>query len=129
VEGVERPVIHRGQVATAWVDEDGNYVPEGSPYAVRRVPLTILEYSDTLLIFLLKAARPEKYRERRHSTVETPSAPSSVGGPLGRRVMDDPTIQRLTAEILLSLGGRRRLLEHRDRALITGRSCEAPPLS
>lgn len=62
VEDIERPVIHRGQVAMAWVDGDGNYVTEGSPQSMRRVPLTIKEYSDLLLIFLLKAARPEKYR-------------------------------------------------------------------
>jgi hypothetical protein len=92
-------VIHRGQVASAWVDGDGNYVPEGSAQAARRVPLTIREYSDTLLIFLLKAARPEKYRERRHSSVETPSRPPPLGGLVGARAMDDPTIQRLTAEI------------------------------
>lgn len=41
VEGTEKPVFQQGQ-------EVGR----------------IREYSDTLLIFLLKAARPEKYRER-----------------------------------------------------------------
>ena len=41
VEGTEKPVFHNGQVCG-----------------------TIREYSDTLLIFLLKGAMPEKYRER-----------------------------------------------------------------
>ena len=41
VEGVEEPVFHNGRVCG-----------------------TIRRYSDTLLIFLLKAAYPEKYRER-----------------------------------------------------------------
>lgn len=41
VEGVEEPVFHKGQVCG-----------------------TIRKYSDTLLIFLLKGAVPEKYRER-----------------------------------------------------------------
>jgi hypothetical protein len=47
LKGCERPVFHQGE-------ECGR----------------ILEYSDTLMIFLLKAHRPEKYRERhdvRHS--------------------------------------------------------------
>lgn len=39
--GVERPVFHQGKIC--------GYVRE---------------YSDTLLIFALKAAKPEKYRER-----------------------------------------------------------------
>lgn len=41
VEGTDKPVFHQGQEVGA-----------------------IREYSDTLLIFLLKAVRPEKYRER-----------------------------------------------------------------
>lgn len=43
VDGTERPIFYKGeQIAT------------------------VTEYSDTLLIFLLKAARPDKYRERWH---------------------------------------------------------------
>ena len=41
VEGVDKPVFHQGDEVA-----------------------TIREYSDTLLIFGLKGARPEKYRER-----------------------------------------------------------------
>ena len=41
IEGTEEPVFHQGQQVGA-----------------------IRKYSDTLLIFLLKAARPERYRER-----------------------------------------------------------------
>lgn len=33
---------------------------------------TVRKYSDTLLIFLLKGARPDKYRERTSITVEDP---------------------------------------------------------
>ena len=43
--GVEQPVFYRGEVAG-----------------------TVRKYSDILLIFLLKAARPEVYRENRHVT-------------------------------------------------------------
>ncbi len=41
VDGVDRPVFHKGEQVGA-----------------------VREYSDTLLIFLLKGLRPEKYRER-----------------------------------------------------------------
>lgn len=47
--GIEEPVFYQGKKCGA----------------VRR-------YSDTLLIFLLKAARPEKYRERSAVTIENP---------------------------------------------------------
>lgn len=47
VEGVERPVFHKGE-------ECGR----------------IREYSDHLLMFLLKGVRPEKYRERIHVLTE-----------------------------------------------------------
>jgi hypothetical protein len=29
MEGVDRPIFHRGQLCTAWVDDEGNYVPRG----------------------------------------------------------------------------------------------------
>ena len=48
VEGVDKPVVYQGKIMTA---QDGQ-------------PLTTKEYSDTLLIFLLKGAMPEKYKER-----------------------------------------------------------------
>lgn len=43
----------------------------------------VREYSDTLLIFLLKAARPERYRERVSAELSGPG-----GGPLGIEVSD-----------------------------------------
>lgn len=48
VEGVERPVVAMGKIAR---DDDGNV-------------LKIREYSDTLLALMLKAKRPQQYRER-----------------------------------------------------------------
>lgn len=36
------------------------------------------EYSDTLLIFLLKGMRPQKYRENRHITGDGTAAPTTV---------------------------------------------------
>ncbi|HHW41269.1 MAG TPA: hypothetical protein GXX19_08995 [Syntrophomonadaceae bacterium] len=47
IEGVQKPVFHKGQVCG-----------------------TVTEYSDTLLIFLLKGARPEKYKERSNVELE-----------------------------------------------------------
>lgn len=62
VKGVEKPVIYKGEVAGTWVDDDNNMVPPGTPGA-RFVSLAVREYSDSLLMFLLKGARPEKYRD------------------------------------------------------------------
>jgi hypothetical protein len=63
LDGVERPVYHQGKK----VD-------------------TIREYSDTLLIFLLKGGRPAKYRERYEHSGD-PAAPVVM------KVVYDPTPQ------------------------------------
>lgn len=47
VEGTSKPLLYQGEIVT-----------------------TVQEYSDTLLIFLLKARRPEKFRETHHVTGE-----------------------------------------------------------
>lgn len=64
VEGVQEPVIYQGNLCYEPVmDIDGRPVLdiEGNP---RLKPLVIRKYSDSLLQFLLRGARPEKYRER-----------------------------------------------------------------
>ena len=61
-EGVDEPVIHQGQMMGVWVNAKGQQVAKDTPGA-RMIPLTVKRYSDTLLIFLLKGARPEKYRD------------------------------------------------------------------
>jgi len=48
IEGVETPVIYGGRMVR---DDAGN-------------PLSVRRYSDSLLALLLRAHRPEKYRER-----------------------------------------------------------------
>lgn len=53
IEGVNEPVIWQGQMTMVEDPETGE-----------ERPLTVKKYSDTLLIFLLKGAKPEKYRER-----------------------------------------------------------------
>ena len=60
--GCDEPVIHQGRLCGIWVDAAGNVVPEGTEGA-RLIPLTVKKYSDTLLIFLLKGGRPEKFRD------------------------------------------------------------------
>jgi hypothetical protein len=60
-DGVDKPVVYQGRLCGTWVDSKGEQVAEASPGAML-VPLTVKEYSDTLLIFLLKAHRPSVYR-------------------------------------------------------------------
>lgn len=62
LNGVNEPVVYQGQLQGTWVDGEGNTVSQETPGA-RMIPLTIRKYSDTLLIFLLKGARPNKYRD------------------------------------------------------------------
>jgi hypothetical protein len=61
-EGVCEPVFHQGQPGTMWVDEQGKQCTADTPGA-KAVPAHVRKYSDTLLIFLLKGAKPQKYRE------------------------------------------------------------------
>ncbi len=65
VDGVEKPVWHKGQMV-------------GS----------VREYSDTLLIFLLKGALPDKYRERVSSEIS-----GQGGGPLQVTVQLDDKLR------------------------------------
>lgn len=60
-DGVDEPVIWQGKRA---LDDNG-------------VPMSIKKYSDTLLMFLLKGAKPGKYRERYDHEVSGPG-----GGPV-----------------------------------------------
>ena len=63
VEGVAKLKFHQGQlIHIPVVDADGQPVlaENGEP---KQKPYVEHEYSDTLLIFLLKGARPKKFRE------------------------------------------------------------------
>ena len=62
VAGVDEPVIYEGKLSGTYVNDKGQPVTETTPGA-RLIPLTVKKYSDTLLIFLLKGARPEKFRD------------------------------------------------------------------
>ena len=78
VEGVSEPVAQKGQLVQAWADRDGNLLADdvaaallsSNPEMVQRVPLMVRRYSDHLLMFLLRGARPEKFRDNaRHTGV------------------------------------------------------------
>lgn len=63
-EGVRRLKFDRGRLITIpLMDNDGKPVMDNDGKPVM-VPYVEHEYSDTLMIFLMKGARPEKYRER-----------------------------------------------------------------
>lgn len=63
IDGEDEPVIYQGRLMLVGVDKDGNPCDPDRPEAVKRVPLTVKRRSDTLLIFLLKGRRPEKFRD------------------------------------------------------------------
>ncbi|WP_199734392.1 hypothetical protein [Aquitalea palustris] len=75
VEGVDDPLVHQGQFTPLFdpvLDPDGSHAldEKGSPRYQQRLdangnPMvaTVKKYSDTLLIFTLKAHAPEKYRD------------------------------------------------------------------
>lgn len=65
VEGVEEPVTYQGQPSYEVVrDENDNPVMVPGTKLPKTRPVTIRKYSDSLLQFLLRGAKPEKYRER-----------------------------------------------------------------
>lgn len=72
--GVQEPVIHLGKLQGTWVDADGNTVGDNTPGATL-IPLTVAKYSDQLLMFLIRQARPE-FRDNPKVTVAgDPAAP------------------------------------------------------
>jgi hypothetical protein len=69
VDGVDEPAISMGQVVYEYepeLDENGEQVYDnrGKPVMKRGNMVTIKKYSPQVLITLLKANMPEKYRER-----------------------------------------------------------------
>lgn len=87
-KGVDKPVFHQGERCGEW-QKDGKRVDpdtEGAEF----VPYVIKEFSDLLSIFLLKAHRPERYRERFEHT-------GAGGGPIQTEDLTNPleTARRL----------------------------------
>lgn len=110
-EGVDEPLTHQGQLTYQYErDENGHLVfdevvtgeVDGKPVTVKqprllldenRRPLveSVKKYSDTLAIFLLKAHKPEKYRERTQMDVSNSD---------GSLTMDDATRSARVAQLL-----------------------------
>ncbi|MCH8830439.1 MAG: hypothetical protein IID45_12760, partial [Planctomycetes bacterium] len=63
IDGVVKLKFHNGQLIKIPLVQDGKPVCDEAG-AVVMVPYTEHAYSDVLLIFLMKGAQPEKYRER-----------------------------------------------------------------
>jgi len=53
VEGIDEPVVYQGEIQCK-LDENGNRT---------NIPVAVRKYSDVLLMFLIKGARPEIYRD------------------------------------------------------------------
>lgn len=61
--GLQRVITHKGKVVMVDVDDAGEIVGPNDPKKVGSRPLIEHEYSDTLMIFLLKGLRPKVYRD------------------------------------------------------------------
>lgn len=59
-EGVKKPTVYKGQLCYQRSPEDGALILDtaGDP-----IPIYVTEYSDSLLMFYLRAAKPNKYRD------------------------------------------------------------------
>jgi hypothetical protein len=68
-DGVDEPVIHQGVPSGQWVNERGLPVSHLTPGAVF-IPLTVKKYSDTLLMFMLRALKPKRFRENHKIDIE-----------------------------------------------------------
>lgn len=75
-EGVAKPVIYQGELCFPWLEKID---PETGEVTRKRAdePLAIREYSDNLMMFLLKAHNPDRFRD--NSKVELTGA---NGGPI-----------------------------------------------
>lgn len=74
IEGVDEPVIYKGEMQGVWIDDAGRPAAAHVPGA-HLTPLTVKRYSDVLLIVRAKARMPSKYRDRVEHT-------GADGGPI-----------------------------------------------
>lgn len=91
VVGIDKPIIHQGKLMTR-TDDNG-----------KEVPLTVKEFSDSLLMFRLKKERPE-YRERfEHSGPDGGPIPVNVEAGISKAVEDlKSTLDGLAARLSAS---------------------------
>lgn len=106
-EGIEEPVVYKGQISGHWVDSRGRRIPMDSSGNLLAddetldnatfIPLTVPRVSDTLLIFLLKGLDPETFGDRSNVTLRgDKDAPLQLEGRMAgmtadqiRDMMDD----------------------------------------
>lgn len=110
VEGVDEPLVHKGQFTYrrdyAAIDpETGERVhPLAAPVLLGEdgspIPETVKKYSDTMLIFTLKAADPAKYRDNSHVTLA-----GDADNPLS---INDGTAATRLATLLAAAEARKR---------------------
>jgi hypothetical protein len=62
LNGIDEPVIYKGQIMGSWINEQGKQVLPNTPGS-SFVPLTVKKYSDVLMMFLLKAHKPGEFRD------------------------------------------------------------------
>jgi hypothetical protein len=89
-QGVRKPLVYQGQFTYAQRlnKETGALENYGQPLAV-------LEYSDPLMMFLLRGFKSDKYRDRGSMEVSGPA-----GGPIA---LEDARLKKLTDEELAGL--------------------------
>jgi hypothetical protein len=66
VEGVAEPVVYQGQFTYEQARNPAGellFDPETGKPVLSEIPLAVRKYSDVLLMFLLKGAKPETYRD------------------------------------------------------------------
>lgn len=107
-EGIVKPLTYKGQFSYKTRPKrnaDGSIVQENGKtvYEEYGAPLAIREYSDGMMMFLLRGFMPAKYRE--NSSVEL----SGPGG--GAIAVTDPRLAELTDEELETLVKLSRKLE------------------
>lgn len=94
MEGVWEPNVYQGEFIYPWI-EDVDI--EGEVLGIKRAdrPLGVWKKSDALLLALLKAAKPEKYRENFKAEISGPG-----GGPIS---LDQQKLKSLTDDELAAL--------------------------
>jgi hypothetical protein len=100
-EGFNEPVVYQGelQFLPKFDPKTKTVMLDASGYPVRsNVPLTIRKFSDVLLIFLMKAAMPWKYRDNFKGEVKDLAAAAVRGADVFQELTDEEldTLEKLS---------------------------------
>lgn len=77
-QGVDKVKLFMGQPVYVPVDKDGKMVSPNDSAYVQSIPLIERDYSDTLLIFLMKARNPQVFGDKVHHTSDGSFAEDQV---------------------------------------------------